>query len=289
MDPEDRSSVWQKLKSWFAGNDHQDPDVEKEIQELLEEGEARGLITQQESYMIEAVLELGETTAGQIMTPRTSLCTIAVTATIPQVVETIGQTGHSRIPVYETDLDHIIGILHAKDLLSHWGRSDESFRLQEVIRQPIFVPQSMPIEQLLATFNRQRAHLAVVVDEYGGTAGIVTMEDVLEEIVGDIKDEHDLPMTMLQVEPDGSYLVDGRLEVEELSEVLQIELPEELPEGRFESVGGFVTTLLGRLPKAKEEVFWGPLRLLVEEADQRKVNKVRVSLLPPQQEADQVA
>lgn len=280
MDPEGRSSIWQKIRTWFNSDASQAPDVEKEIQELLEEGEARGLITQQESYMIEAVLELGETTAGQIMTPRTSLRTLSVSSPISEVITAIVESGHSRIPVYDDNLDHIVGIVHAKDLLGRWGQSDQGFALRQIMRQPMFVPQAMPIEQLLSSFNRQRAHLAVVVDEYGGTAGIVTMEDVLEEIVGDIKDEHDLPLDMLQREPDGSLLVDGRLEVEELSEVLDMELPEELPEGRFESVGGFVTTLMGRLPKPKEEVSYGNLRLLVEEADQRRVSKVRVIVEP---------
>ncbi len=282
MDPEDRSSVWQKLKTWLNSGQQKESDVERELQELLEEGEARGLITQQESDMIEAVLELGETTAGQIMTPRTSMCTLPVAASISEAVTTIVESGHSRIPVYDEDMDHIVGIVHAKDLLSQWGKGESSFNLRDIMRTPMFVPGSMSTEQLLSSFNRGRTHLAVVVDEYGGTAGIVTMEDVLEEIVGDIKDEHDLPLTMLSREPDGSLLVDGRLEVEELAEVLDMELPEELPEGRFESVGGFVTTLLGRLPKVKEEVSYSGLRMLVEEADQRKVSKVRIFVKPPE-------
>lgn len=276
MDPGDRSNIWQKLKTWFNRANNQNQDVEKEIQELLEAGEASGAISQQESDMIEAVLELAETTAGQIMTPRTSLCTLAVDDNINEVVDTIVQSGHSRIPVYREDLDHIEGILHAKDILRFWGQDNLTFNMQELIRQPIFVPQSMPIEQLLETFNRQRVHLAVVVDEYGGTAGIVTMEDVLEEIVGDIKDEHDPPQDMLTAQPDGSWLVDARLSIYDLSEALDMELPAELPEGRFESVGGFVTTLLGRLPKVAEEIHYDTLRLLVEDADQRKVNKVRI-------------
>lgn len=276
MDPEGRSSFWNKMKNWLGGNNIAEQDVEKELQELLEEGEARGLITQQESDMIEAVLELGETTASQIMTPRTSLYTLPADSTISEVIATIVETGHSRIPVYDDNLDHIVGIVHAKDLLAQWGKTDDNFDLHNVTRQPMFVPQSMPIEQLLASFNRQRAHLAVVVDEYGGTAGIVTMEDVLEEIVGDINDEHDHNLSLLQTEPDGSLLVDARLKVEELAEELDMDLPEELPDGRFESVGGFITTLMGKLPKPGEEVCYGPLRIVVEEADQRRVSKVRV-------------
>ena len=278
MDPEGRSSIWRKLKNWLSND--QDQDLEKEIQDLLEEGEARGIISQQESDMIEAVLELSETTAGQIMTPRTSLCTISRDNNVDEVVAAVVQSGHSRIPVYGDDLDHIIGILHAKDLLTLWGKTSvEGFNLTSITRQPFFVPQSMPIEQLLAFFNKERTHLAVVVDEYGGTAGVVTMEDVLEEIVGDIRDEHDVLQTMLQKEPDGTLLVDARLKMEDLSEYLDMELPEELPEGRFETVGGFITTLLGRLPKNNDEVVYGTLKLVIEDADQRKVNKVRI-LIP---------
>ena len=281
MDPEARSSIWRKLKNWLSND--QDQDLEKEIQDLLEEGEARGIISQQESDMIEAVLELSETTAGQIMTPRTSLCTISRDNNVDEVVAAVVQSGHSRIPVYADDLDHIIGILHAKDLLTLWGKTSvEGFNLTSITRQPFFVPQSMPIEQLLAFFNKERTHLAVVVDEYGGTAGVVTMEDVLEEIVGDIRDEHDVLQTMLQKEPDGTLLVDARLKMEDLSEYLDMELPEELPEGRFETVGGFITTLLGRLPKNNDEVVYETLKLVIEDADQRKVNKVRI-LIPVEQ------
>jgi magnesium and cobalt transporter len=286
VDPEGRSSVWRKIASWLGGkNASQDQDLEKEIQELLEEGEARGLISQQESDMIEAVLELGETTSGQIMTPRTALCTLPLHDNVDKVVAAVVTSGHSRIPVYSDNLDHIVGILHAKDLLAHWGKTtDDGFRLSDIIRQPLFVPQSMAIEQLLTVFNRERTHLAVVVDEYGGTAGVITMEDVLEEIVGDISDEHDITHTMLMQEPDGSLLVDGRLRMEDLSEHLRLELPEELPEGRFETVGGFITTLLGRLPKLHEEVAYDCLTMRIEDSDQRKINKVRISLTPPQKD-----
>jgi magnesium and cobalt transporter len=201
---------------------------------------------------------------------------------VDKVVAAVVASGHSRIPVYSDNLDHIVGILHAKDLLAHWGKtSDDGFCLKDIIRQPLFVPQSMAIEQLLTVFNRERTHLAVVVDEYGGTAGVITMEDVLEEIVGDISDEHDITHTMLMQEPDGSLLVDGRLRVEDLSEHLRLELPEELPEGRFETVGGFITTLLGRLPKLHEEVVYDHMTMRIEDSDQRKINKVRISLAPP--------
>jgi magnesium and cobalt transporter len=291
VDPEGRSSIWRKVKAWLNNkNDSQDQDLEKEIQELLEEGEARGIISQQESEMIEAVLELGETTSAQIMTPRTSLCTLSLNDNVNDVVAAVVASGHSRIPVYGDDLDHIVGILHAKDLLAHWGKTAaDGFCLADIIRQPLFVPQSMVIEQLLAVFNRERTHLAVVVDEYGGTAGVVTMEDVLEEIVGDISDEHDITHTMLSQEPDGSLLADGRLRMEELSEYLNFELPEELPEGRFETVGGFITTLLGRLPKLHEEVVYNHLTMLVEDSDQRKINKVRIFLAQPFKKETQVA
>lgn len=253
-------------------------DLEKEIQDLVDQGEAQGLISHREGEMIDAVLELGETLAGQIMVPRTEMATLPETASVDQIIETLVQTGHSRIPIYQEDLDHIVGVIHAKDLLSYWGKPFEGIRLREISRKPIFVPQSMPLVQLLAAFERRRSHLAVVVDEYGGTAGLVTMEDVLEEIVGDIEDEYDQEEEMVAEQPDGSLIVDGRLGVDELSERLGVELPEELPEGRFETVAGFITTSLGRVPHAQEEVVHGPVRLQVVGADERRVTQVHVFL-----------
>lgn len=254
-------------------------DLEKEIQELVDQGEAQGLLSPGEGEMIDAVLELDATTAGQIMVPRIEMATVPATAGMAEIIQIMVETGHSRIPVYQDHLDHIVGVIHAKDLLPLCARHEAGDDLAGVWRRPMFVPQSMPVNQLLSAFKRSRSHLAIVVDEYGGTAGVVTMEDVLEEIVGDIADEYDQEEEELVTpQADGSLLVSGRLSVEELSLRLGVDLPEELPEGRFETVAGFVTTFLGRVPKPQEEVLYGPVLLKVKAADERRVIQVLVSL-----------
>lgn len=280
MDSEPRRGVFERLRELLGGARADTPkDLEREIQGLVDQGEAKGLISHGEGRMIEAVLDLSETTAGQIMVPRIDMATVPDSAGVDEIIQVIVDSGHSRIPIFSEDLDHILGLVHAKDVLPFWGRSAGEFSVSDICRTPFFVPQSMPIDQLLTEFKRRRLHLAVVVDEYGGTAGIVTMEDILEEIVGDIEDEYDQEDPLIMEQSDGSLLVDARLEVEELSDHLGVELPEELPEGRFETVGGFITTLLGRVPSPQEEVVYGTVRLVVVGADDRRITQVQVSLL----------
>ncbi|MCF8032719.1 MAG: hemolysin family protein [Desulfarculaceae bacterium] len=277
MEPEPRRGFLQRLKQALGGNSaNTEEDLEREIHGLVDQGEAQGFITQREGQMIEAILDLDETTAGQIMVPRIEMATVDATASLEATVQVIVESGHSRIPITGEDLDHIIGVIHAKDLLPHWQEGEADPPLTAICRQPFFVPQSKPVDQLLSDFKRKRAHLAIVVDEYGGTAGIVTIEDVLEEIVGEIVDEYDQEEPQIRQQADGSLLVDARLETEKLAEHLNIELPEELPEGRFETVGGFITTLLGRVPRTQEEVSYGSLRMVVTGADERRITQVQV-------------
>jgi magnesium and cobalt transporter len=272
----------QRLRQLFSGPVNTSEDLEREIHGLVDQGEAQGLITPREGEMIEAILELDQTTAGQVMVPRIDMATVSDTASLEEIIAVIVRSGHSRIPITGEDLDHIKGVVHAKDLLPYWGRDAFGVKLADICRPPLFVPQSMPVDQLLSEFKRRRVHLAVVVDEYGGTAGIVTMEDVLEEIVGEIVDEYDQEEALIQEQADGSLLADARLEIEKLSEHLGVALPEKLPEGRFETLGGFIITLLGRVPRPQEEVSFGPLRMVVVGADQRRVTKVQIFQARPQ-------
>jgi CBS domain containing-hemolysin-like protein len=280
LEPEPRRSIIDRFRNLLSGRQTASQEFEREIQGLVDQGEAQGVITQREGDMIEAVLELDDSTADQVMVPRTDMAMVPSSASISEVIEIIVESGHSRIPVFEDNPDQIKGLVYAKDLLPYWGAKDVELDLKDIYRPAFYVPQAMPLDELLTFFRRKRAHLAVVVDEYGGTAGVVSMEDVLEEIVGEIEDEYDQQEVLLKEQEDGSLMVDARMEVEDLAEQLSIELPEELPEGRFETVGGFITTLLGRVPLAKEEVSYGQVRMLVVEADERRVTKVRVNLDP---------
>ena len=277
MEPEPRRSLLQRLKLALGVTPtNTSEDLEREIHGLVDEGEAKGLISANEGRMIEAVLDLDETTTGQIMVPRTEMATVPSTASLEEVVQVIVESGHSRLPITGEDLDNIVGVVHAKDLLPHWDKNGRDVDVTAMCRPPFFVPESKPVDQLFSDFKRKRAHLAIVVDEYGGTAGIVTIEDVLEEIVGEIIDEYDQEEPQIMEQADSSILVDARLEVDKLAEYLDMELPEELPEGRFETVGGFITTILGRVPRTQEEVTYGPLRMVVVGADERRVTQVQV-------------
>jgi len=277
LDTASRRGLLARLRELLGGSRATtSEELEREIQDLVDQGESQGLISPREADMIEAVFELDQTTAEQIMVPRTELAMVPHTAGVRDIIRVIVESGHSRIPVYAEDPDHILGVIHAKDLLPHWG--EEHIDLKAIMRKPYFVPLAMTLGALMAGFRRKRVHLAVVVDEYGGTAGVVTLEDVLEEIVGEISDEYDHEPELVTPLEDGALLVDARLEIEELAERLGVELPRSLPEGRFETVGGFITTLLGRVPRAQEEVAYGPVRMVVEEADERRVRRVRVQL-----------
>jgi CBS domain containing-hemolysin-like protein len=276
LDTESRRGLFNRLKELLLGNRaSSSEELEREIQDLVDQGEAQGFISGREADMIEAVLQLSEITADQIMMPRTELAMVPQSASVADTIAVIVESGHSRIPVYSEDPDHIVGVIHAKDILPFWNRNGD-VALDEIMRPPFFVPQAMPVNELMAAFRRRRVHLAVVVDEYGGTAGVVTLEDVLEEIVGEIEDEYDQEEQLIAEQADGSLLVEARLEIEELSKRLGVELPDSLPEGRFETVGGFITTLLGRVPRPQQEVEYGPLRFVVTGADERRVTQVQV-------------
>jgi CBS domain containing-hemolysin-like protein len=288
LDSESSRGLFNRFKELLTGNRaSSSEELEREIQDLVDQGEAKGFISGREAGMIEAVLQLSETTAEQIMVPRTELAMTPHTSSVAETIAVIVESGHSRIPVYSEDPDHIVGVIHAKDILPCWGKNGE-VDLDAIMRQPFFVPQAMPVNELMASFRRKRVHLAVVVDEYGGTAGVVTLEDVLEEIVGEIEDEYDHEEQLIMEQADGSLLVEARLEIEELAGRLEVELPDSLPEGRFETVGGFITTILGRVPHPQEEVEYGPVRMVVTAAEDRCITQVQVHLLeqPPQAESE---
>jgi CBS domain containing-hemolysin-like protein len=248
------------------------PDIEKEIQQLIDAGEEKGLISEDEGEMIQSIFSFRDTTAREIMVPRTDTVTASSDTPIEKLLEIIIQEGHSRIPVYTESIDNIIGILHAKDLLSFWGRGQVD--LVSVLRAPYFVPETKKISKLLTELRDKKSHMAIVIDEYGGFAGLITFEDIIEEIIGEIHDEYDTEEDLMVSTPEGDLLVDARLDVDELAEHFKIKIPE----GIFESVGGFVISLLGRVPQPHETVNYGPLEMIIESADARKIRKILIRL-----------
>ncbi len=248
-------------------------DLEKEIQELIDEGEQRGLISEDEGEMIQGIFSFRDKIAKETMVPRTDVVCAPADTSLSDIIQQILQSGHSRIPIYQESVDNIIGILHAKDLLEYWGQDDVGVR--GIVRAPYFIPETKKISDLLRDLRDKKSHMAIVIDEYGGTAGVLTLEDIIEEIIGDIMDEYDLEEKWLVEEEDGTLLVDARLDIEDLEEYLKVDFPK----GKFESIGGFVINMLGKVPVVNEKIIYGPFEMVVEQADRRKIEKIRIRRL----------
>ena len=247
-------------------------DLTEEIHDLMDEGQAKGLVSNEESDMVFGVLDLKETKAHSIMVPRIEISSAPVDASLGEIIRLVANCGHTRIPIHKENIDQIVGILHAKDLLKLWGEDSHSIIPSHILREPYFVPENKPLNDLLKELKEKKNHLAVVTDEYGGTAGIVTIEDILEEIVGEIQDEHDNDLPLITKLDEDRFLVDARLEANRFEEAFGIKLPE----GDFESVGGFIIHMLGRIPEGGETYSFDDLDVTIQNADQRKISKIVV-------------
>lgn len=234
--------------------------------------------------LLEGILEFGDTTAAEIMTPRVDLTDIDISSTFSEVMKTVVETGYARIPVYEGSQDNIRGILYARDLLPHIGNVDDTFEWQKLLRAPYFVPESRMIDDLLQDFRERRIHIAVVVDEYGGTSGVVTLEDVLEEIVGDINDEYDEESRTWQRLADNSFIFEGRTLLTDFFRVTDLDEDDykEVAED-CETVAGMLLAIKGDFPKEKEPMVYGRCRFLVLDIENHRITSVRVSVMPPEE------
>ena len=278
-----RPGLLGRLRS-FLPRRHPEQSLRASIAELVQEaaheqvipGEAPEL-DRHERLLIANVLRLRETAASDVMVPRADIVAIRSDVTLAQAIEQFRTDGHSRMPVYRESLDDVVGMVHLKDLFAYVGRP-ETFSLEAIMRRPLMVAPQMPVLDLLLQMRQQRIHLALVVDEYGGIDGLVTIEDLVETITGDIADEHDDPAVPMVVErPDGSLDVNARLPVDEFEEKVGPVLSEDERNSDIHTVGGLVFTLAGRVP-AKGEVLSHPsgIEFRVLEADPRHIRRVRV-------------
>jgi CBS domain containing-hemolysin-like protein len=252
--------------------------TEEELHELMDASEEEGLINEDESEMIRAIFTFGDIVVREVMVPRTDMAAIPVDATPEELIATIIGCGHSRIPVYEGTVDNIIGILYAKDLLRFWGESASSLDIGKVARPPFFIPETKKLEELLQEFKKRRVHIAIVIDEYGGTSGLITIEDLLEQIVGDIMDEYDIEEELVQVQQDGTVVIDARLPIEDFEQYFAITVERE----KFDTVGGLIFYLLGRIPRSGDKVSCDGILLTVVSADERRIGKVRAERTLPE-------
>ncbi|MCD4699351.1 MAG: hemolysin family protein [Phycisphaerae bacterium] len=246
--------------------------VKAEILQVASDAQAEGAVDAEEMEMIESVIEFGDRRAGEIVTPRTDIVALPAEATLEEVRRTVIQAGHTRIPVYAGDIDNIVGVLYAKDLLAiaEPDRDD----LRSVMRKPFFVPETKSLDDLLREFKARKMHMAIVLDEYGGTTGLVTIEDLIEEIVGDISDEYDQAESPLLKRIDEQTVeVDGRMYVDDLNDAMDLSLPEEED---YETVAGFIFSELGFIPPVGQTLSSNGAEFTVLSADARKINRLRV-------------
>lgn len=236
-----------------------------------EEGESYQKLNFEEKDMIRGIVTLSETTVKEVMVPRIDVVFVSIDSNMDELVSTLSECGFSRFPVYKDTIDNVVGILYVKDLLQYRG-ADEEVDIEKIIRRPYFVPESKKLDSLLREFKRRKVHIAVAVDEYGGVSGIVCLEDIIEEIVGDIQDEFDNEVEDILEIGENTYLCDARVDIEDLNEKLSLELPEE----DFDTLGGFVFDLFGKIPVKYEKVSWKGSDFIIQEMDGHKIRTVKL-------------
>ncbi len=235
----------------FGGNPTAADDewvTEEEIRMMMEVGEEKGVIQDAEKEMIDNVFEFDDKRVSEIMTPRTDIIGIRADSQLKYVIGVMDKEKYTRIPVYKENIDNVVGILHVKDLIQFFQSNEKEFNLAEIIRSPYFIPESKKIDELFAELKKYKVHLAVVIDEYGGTAGIVTMEDLVEEIVGNIFDEYDIEEKDIEYIDNNTFIFDGSISLDKAKETLN----EDFPVDDFDTLGGFIIDLLGRIPEQEE-------------------------------------
>jgi magnesium and cobalt transporter len=267
----------QRLGSRQVANDEErEEDQDEEVEALIEVGERDGILEAKEGEMMRSIVDLDATRVREIMTPRTDIVAVPTTSTVGQARDAVLKAGHSRLPVYRETIDDIVGVLYARDLLRAWEDGAADRPITPYMREAMFVPETLSVADLLSEM-RLKTHIALVVDEYGGVAGLITLEDLLEEIVGDIRDEHDLDEeALVRAEADGSWVIDAAAHVEELEQRFGVEFEDR----DFDTVGGLVVSHLGRVPEEGERLAIQNLEIEVLQADRRRIRRVRVRAVP---------
>ncbi|MFN8573922.1 MAG: hemolysin family protein [Gemmatimonadaceae bacterium] len=245
----------------------------EELRMLIEHSEEGGAIPTQDAALIEGVFEFSEKNAREVMTPRTEVVAIALDATLEEALASVEESNFSRYPVYDETIDNVVGLLLAKDLLTALRRMPESFSVAAVMRGVHVVPGSREVEEVLSDFKRLKEHMAIVLDEFGGTAGVVTMEDLLEEIVGEILDEHDEPEDRVETSATGETLVPGEMHIAEVNDQFGLSLPDT----DYTTIGGFVFGALGRLPAVGDRVTTPGVTFTVREMDGRRIAELQMA------------
>ena len=237
------------------------------VSEILQDS-----LNEEKEDMIRGVVDLSDTAVKEVMIPRIDVDFIPLDMETEELLTRVAESGHSRFPVYDESIDNVVGVLYVKDLINSFAKK-EPIDLEKIIRKPFFVPESKRIDGLLREFKRRHVHIAIAVDEYGGISGIVCMEDIIEEIVGDIQDEFDNEGEDISSIGEGLWLCDARVDMDDLAEALHTELPSD----EFETLGGFVFDLFGKIPVRYEKVRWKNFDFIVQDMDGHKINTVKIA------------
>ncbi len=250
--------------------------TDEELKSLVDVGEEKGALEKDEKEMIHSIMEMSDTLAREIMVPRTDMLGVDKTASLNQVLNLVKDSMHSRIPVYDDSIDNIVGILFLKDLLPFIRkRNTDNFDLSKLAHPAYYVPEQKKINELLREFQQERIHMAIVVDEYGGTSGLVTLEDVIEEIVGEIQDEYDSETPLFEKINDTTFIVDASMQLDEINEELGLSLPTE--EG-VDTLAGFLLGQFGSVPKSKEKINYNGYEFIIEKATKKRILQVRINI-----------
>jgi putative hemolysin len=247
--------------------------TEEEIRMMINVGEEKGIFQETETNMINSIFEFDNTAAKEVMTPRTHIIAVNIDATVDEILEIVVEENFSRIPVYENSIDNVIGLLYVKDLFALIRKSTEwEISLKDLIRPAYFVPEYKKIDELFKEMQKSKTHIAIVIDEYGGTAGLITIEDLLEEIVGNIFDEYDDVVLEYEQIDEDTYLVDGLLGISEINDIMRLDLPEE----EFDTISGMILSLSGKMPEVGEEVEYEDVSFRIEEVDDKRISKIKI-------------
>ena len=279
--------IFETLLRWLGGHPEaptEEEELEEELKSIVTEGHREGLLEEDTRDMIESVIELSDVTVAEIMTPRTYMLTMAVDTPWDDAVRFVVESGHTRIPVYGESRDEIVGLLHAKDVLTEMARpADRPRSVEQILRKPFFVPESKKVDELLEEFQKSRNHIAIVVDEYGSVSGLVTIEDAIEEIVGEIADEYDEALVDgIKCTSETRCEALGRVHIDEVNRRVGISLPEDK---EFDTLGGFLFHEIGRIPEPGEELTFGDVHFRILDASRRRIDRVAIEVLRPEGKA----
>ncbi len=260
-----------RRRETLARSDDEEDERDEEIRDLVESAHDAGALEDGGRELLESIFTFGDTRVHEIMVPRPDIFALPLDAAPNRVLDALRESGFSRVPVYEADVDHVVGVLHVKDILRRWALGERDFTLSDVMRPALYIPETQKIDEAMTRMQRTRTHLALVMDEFGGTAGLLTVEDILEELVGEIADEHDKrEPNPLQILDEHTAIADALLHTEDLKEMWGLSLPS----GEFDSVGGFMIEQLGRAPLAGDRVETANATLTIQSVQGRRPHKI---------------